>query len=84
MYYGFKVHALITLEGYFTAFELTPASVDNLERLRDLAENHLGLVILWDKGYTGELFYEAMKSQVICLPSLNPAYYKKNLLKEVK
>ena len=26
-YFGFKVHAMITLEGYITAFEVTPASV---------------------------------------------------------
>ncbi|WP_165870748.1 hypothetical protein [Eisenbergiella tayi] len=45
-YYGNKVQALITLEGYITAFELTPASVDNCEGLRDLDGNHLGPVVL--------------------------------------
>ena len=45
---------MITLEGYITAFELTPASVDDQEGLRDLAENQFGLVVLGDKGYTGE------------------------------
>lgn len=34
-YFGFKVHALITLEGYITAFEITPASVDDREGLRE-------------------------------------------------
>ena len=53
-YYGFKVHALITLEGYITAFKITLASIDDWEGLRDFAENHLNLVILGDKGYTGE------------------------------
>ena len=42
-YFGFKVHALITIEGYITAFEITPASVDDREGLRDFAENHLCL-----------------------------------------
>ncbi len=45
-YFGFKVHALITLEGYITAFEVTPASVDDREGLWDLAWKHFGLVIL--------------------------------------
>ena len=45
-YFGFKVHALITIEGYITAFEITPASVDDREGLRDFTENHLCLTIL--------------------------------------
>lgn len=36
-YFGYKVHALITLEGYVTSFGVTPASVDDREGLRDLA-----------------------------------------------
>jgi hypothetical protein len=49
-YFGFKVHALITLEGYIMAFEITPASEDNREGLWDFAEHCLGLVILDDSG----------------------------------
>lgn len=41
-YFGFKAHALVTLEGYITAFEITPASVDDREGLRDLAQNRIG------------------------------------------
>lgn len=56
-YFGFKVHALITLEGYITAFEITPTSVDDREGFRDLAQNRHGLVILGDKGiYWGSPF----------------------------
>lgn len=83
-YYGFKVHALITLEGYITAFEITPASVDDREGLRDFAENYLGLVILGDKGYTGESLYQDMKNKGICLMSLKPSNYKENWPKEVR
>lgn len=53
-YFSFKVHALITPEGFITSFEITPASTDDREGLRDLAANHSGVTILWDKGYTGE------------------------------
>lgn len=83
-YFGFKVHALITLEGYITAFEITPASVDDREGLRDLAENRLGLVILGDKGYTGKLLWEDMMRQGVCLMSLKPSNYKENWPKEVR
>lgn len=77
-YFGFKVHALITLEGYITAFEITPASVDDREGLRDLAENCLGLVVIGDKGYTGETLIEDMREKGICLMSLKPSNYKTN------
>ena len=83
-YYGFKVHALITLEGYITAFEITPASVDDREGLRDFAEEHLNLVILGDKGYTGERLLEDMRAKGICLMSLKPSSYKTNWPKEIR
>lgn len=83
-YFGFKVHALITLEGYITAFEITPASVDDREGLRDLAENQFGLVILGDKGYTGENLYDNMRKKGICLMSLKPSNYKKNWPREIR
>lgn len=83
-YFGFKVHALITLEGYVTAFEITPASVDDREGLRDFAENCLGLVILGDKGYTGETLFEDMRAKGICLMSLKPSNYKTNWPSEIR
>lgn len=83
-YFGFKVHALITLEGYITAFEITPASVDDREGLRDFAENRLGLVILGDKGYTGEALFDDMQRNGICLMSLKPSNYKKNWPTEIR
>lgn len=83
-YFGFKVHALITLEGYITAFEVTPASVDDREELRDLAEKRFGLVILGDKGYTGEALFADMYRKGICLMSLKPSNYKNNWPTEIR
>ncbi len=60
-YLGYKVHALITLEGYITTFEITPASTDDREGLRDIIENQSDLVILGDKGYVGETLTQEMK-----------------------
>lgn len=83
-YFGFKVHALITIEGYITAFEITPASVDDREGLRGFAENHLCLTVLGDKGYTGEQLWEDMQEKGICLMSLKPSNHKNNWPKEVR
>jgi len=83
-YFGFKIHALITLEGYIMAFEITPASVDDREGLRDFAENHLGLVILGDKGYTREVLFEDMRAKGISLMSLKPSNYKTNWPREIR
>lgn len=83
-YFGFKVHALITIEGYITAFEITPASVDDREGLRDFAENHLCLTVLGDKGYTEEQLWEDMQEKGICLMSLKPSNHKNNWPKEVR
>lgn len=83
-YFGFKVHALITIEGYVTAFEITPASVDDREGLRDLAENHLRVTIFGDKGYTGENLLQDMREKGICLMSLKPSNHKNNWPKEIR
>lgn len=69
-YFGYKVHALITLEGYIVAFEITPASTDDREGLRDMVKNQSDLVILGDKGYVGENLALEMKEQGICLMAL--------------
>ena len=83
-YFGFKVHALITLEGYITVFEITPASVDDREGLRDFAENRLRLVIFGDKSYTGETLFDDMHTKGICLMSLKPSNYKTNWPRKIR
>ena len=69
-YFGYKVHALITLEGYITAFEITPASTDDRAGLRDIVEHQSGIVILGDKGYVGETLVQELEKQGICLMAL--------------
>ena len=63
-YFGYKVHAMITLEGYITAFEITSASIDDREGLRDLVENQSGLVILGDKGYVGDRLTQELQDRI--------------------
>ena len=55
------MHALVTLEGYITAFEITPASTDDREGLRDLVDNCSIITILADKGYVGEKLMQEMQ-----------------------
>lgn len=62
-YFDYKVHVLITLEGYITSFEITPVSVDDRQGLRDIVENQSGLIILADKGYVGEALMLEMQEQ---------------------
>ena len=77
-YFGYKVHALVTLEGYITAFEITPASTDDREGLRDLVDNCSNITILADKGYVGEKLMQEMKEQTICLFALKRSNGKEN------
>ncbi len=83
-YFGYKVHAMITLEGYITTFEITPASTDDREGLRDIVEGQSGLVILGDKGYVGEALAREMSEQGICLMALKRSNSKTDWPKSVR
>lgn len=61
---------MVTLEGYVTAFEVTPASTDDREGLRDLVDGQSGLVVLGDKGYTGGALADDLSRQGIYLMAL--------------
>ena len=76
--------ALITLEGFITTFEITPASVDDREGLRDIVTNHSNLTVIGDKGYIGEALAQEMKEQNICLMSLKRSNSKSNWPKPVR
>ena len=69
-YFGYKVHAMVTLEGFITTFVLTPASVDDRKALQDMSDQFSGSVILGDKGYVSQSLKEELKNQNIDLISL--------------
>ena len=83
-YFGYKVHALITLEGYIAAFEITAASVDDREGLRCLMEGKEGLVVLGDKGYVGETLAQDLSSRGNCLMALKRSNSKTDWPREVR
>lgn len=55
---------MITLEGYITTFEITSASTNDREGLRDIIDDKSGLVVLGDKGYVGESLAREMENQL--------------------
>ncbi len=83
-YFGYKVHALTTLEGYVCAFEITPASTDDREGLRDLVHGRSGLVVLGDKGYVGETLAQDMERQGVRLLALKRSNSRSNWTKPAR
>lgn len=50
-YYGYKLHAVCSIDGVFDNFDLTPASVHDIHYLKDIKEQMTDCVLLADKGY---------------------------------
>ena len=75
---------MITLEGFITAFEITPTSTDDREGLKDMIDGLSGITVLGDKGYVGENLNEEMKEQGICLMSLKRSNSKSDWPKTVR
>lgn len=75
---------MITLEGYITTFEITPASTDDRKGLRDIVEGQSDLIIFGDKGYVGEVLTREMSVQGICLIALKRSNSKADWPKSVR
>ncbi|MFD1616154.1 IS982 family transposase [Gelatiniphilus marinus] len=50
-YYGYKIHAVCSVEGVFKSFEISKASVHDIHYLNDVKSQFSDCVILGDKGY---------------------------------
>ena len=50
-YYGYKIHAVCSIEGVFESFDLTKASVHDIHYLKDIKNEFKDCIILGDKGY---------------------------------
>ncbi len=50
-YYGYKLHAVCTIDGVFTDFDLSQASVHDIHYLKDIKQLYQNCTILGDKGY---------------------------------
>jgi hypothetical protein len=50
-YYGYKLHAVCSLDGVIRSFDLSKASVHDIQYLKDVKELHRDCVLLGDRGY---------------------------------
>ncbi|MBB4034837.1 hypothetical protein GGR21_000724 [Dysgonomonas hofstadii] len=50
-YYGYKLHAICTIDGVFTDFDLTQASIHDIHYLKNIKSLYQNCTILGDKGY---------------------------------
>lgn len=50
-YYGYKLHAVCTIDGVFTDFDLTQASVHDIHYLKNVKQLYKDCTVLGDKGY---------------------------------
>ncbi|MDR1715867.1 MAG: IS982 family transposase [Prevotella sp.] len=50
-YYGYKLHAVCTIDGVFTDFDLTQASIHDIHYLKNIKSMYKDCTILGDKGY---------------------------------
>jgi len=62
-YYGFKLHAVIALDGYISDFILTPADTDDRVAIWDLTAIAPFTTVIGDKGYIGESLALHLKSE---------------------
>ena len=79
IYFGYKVHALVTLEGFLTTFVLTPASTDDRKALQDMVDSYSGSVILGDKGYVSQSLQQELQKQNIDLIPLKRSNSKEEM-----
>lgn len=53
-FYGYKLHAICTIDGVFQSFDLSPASIHDIHYLQDIKTQLSDCVILGDKGYLSQ------------------------------
>ena len=70
-YFGLKLHALVTTNGFITNFILTAANVDDRDAVFDLIEPNNSIKIIADKGYISNALKSSLaKEKEILLISL--------------
>lgn len=84
-YFGLKLHALITTDGFITDFLLTTANLDDRDAVFELIQANTNIKILADKGYIGnELKASLAKEKEILLLSLKRKNSKTPLEKQLR
>lgn len=80
-YYGYKIHAVCSVEGVFKSFDLSKASVHDIHYLKDIKNQFDNCVVIGDKGYLStdyQLDLFTSKSIKLEIPMRkNQKHYKK-------
>ena len=53
-FYGYKLHAVCSINGVFQSFDIAPASVHDIHYLKDIKAQLSDCVVLGDKGYLSQ------------------------------
>ena len=84
-YFGLKLHALVTTNGFITNFLLTAANIDDRDAIFELLKNNTSIKILADKGYIGnDLKIALVKEKNVLLLSLKRKNSKTPLDKRLR
>lgn len=84
-YFGLKLHALVTVDGFISDFFLTPANVDDRAAVFELIENKPSIKIIADKGYVDDdLKCQLENEKDILLISLKRKNSKNPLEKQLR
>lgn len=62
-FFGFKLHALCTQNGFISDFVLTRANVDDREAVWDLVNQYADISIIGDKGYVNKRLSPELKNE---------------------
>ena len=84
-YFGFKFHALTTIDGFLTNYVITPANIDDRNAVWDLCEKYNSISIIGDKGYVNKRLTPELKlKKDINLLFLKRGNSKENYPKEIR
>ena len=84
-YFGLKLHALVTTDGFITDFLLTASNIDDRDAVFELVQANSFIKILADKGYIGnQLKTSLAKEKEILLLSLKRKNSKTPLEKQLR
>jgi len=62
-YLGYKLHLLVSFDGFITDFTITPANIDDRAATWDLVEPYQKITILGDKGYISSDLGSELKAE---------------------
>ena len=62
-YFGFKFHALTTVDGFLTDYVITPANIDDRNAVWDLCDKYRSISIIGDKGYINKRLTPELKRE---------------------